>query len=148
MSGRGLRSARISRVSVEALGDELTHVLDLERPLRLLHLAAEVHHREAERTARADDVRLRLEDLLDADQVDTLLGLHLHPHVAAPAATAEAARAAPRQLDDSEPRHRAGHAAGRFPDPVVAAEIAGVVERERRVERLRSPAPPRANQPV
>src|SRR5207247_4998024 len=100
------------------------------------------------RTDRGDDARICRGVLLVADPVAPLLGLHRDPHVAAPAATAEAARTAPRELDDPEPWHRAGHAAGRFRDAVVAAEIAGVVERERRIERLRRPDPPRADQPV
>src|SRR5437667_7841715 len=148
-SGSAWSSAfMLCRFSFQAFGDELAHVFHLERPLGLLHLTAEVYHGEAERTAGADHVHLRLEDLLHADQVDPLLGLHFHPHVAAAATAAEAARTAAGELDHSEPRHRARDATGRLRDAVVAAEIAGIVERERRVERFRRLDPPRADQLV
>src|SRR5437773_9769480 len=72
-SGSAWSSAfMLCRFSFQAFGDELAHVFHLERPLGLLHLTAEVHHGEAERTAGADHVHLRLEDLLHADQVDPL----------------------------------------------------------------------------
>src|SRR5207245_7291976 len=103
---------------------------------------------EAEPAGGAARSHLRLEDLLDADQVDPLLGLHLHPHVAATAAATETARAVARELDDPEPRHRSGDVARRLQDAVVAAEIAGVVERERRGERLRRLDPTRASERV
>src|SRR5213078_2683666 len=58
---RGAPRLRSSRpFSFQAFGDELAHVFHLERPLGLLHLTAEVHHGEAERTAGADHVHLRL----------------------------------------------------------------------------------------
>src|SRR5207249_11790394 len=89
---------------LEALGDELTHVLDGQRVLGALHLAAEVDHGQAERAGRAHHVDLGLERFLDANQVHALLGLHFHPHVTAAAAAADAALAIPRHLDDSQPR--------------------------------------------
>src|SRR5262249_30716790 len=100
---RGRRScarcpaARATALSpFETLRDELAHVLDRERLLGALHLAAEVDHGQAEWAARADHVDLGLERLLDPDQVDALLGLDLHPHGAAAAAAAETALAVAR----------------------------------------------------
>src|SRR6266508_2481087 len=139
----GLRKARpgsdtpVLTPSFQALCDQLADVLHGERLLGHLHFPTEIDHGETEGTARAHHVHLGLEHLLDADQVHPLLRFHLHPHVTAAAAAAESALAAARQLHGPEPGNGLRHISGRFGDAVVAPEVAGVVKRDRRVERLR-----------
>src|SRR5438105_6839540 len=129
------------RASRQALRNQLADVLDGKGLLRAQDLPPEIHHGETERAGGGDSVGLRLHRFLDADQVHALFRAHLHPHVAAAAAAAEPPRAAARQLDEPQAGHRPGHRPWRLEDPVVAAEVAGVVERDRLVDRLGRPDP-------
>ena len=65
------------------------------------------------------------------------LALHLHPHVPAATAAAQAALAGARQLDQrAAPAAPSATRAGRVDDAVVAAEIAGVVKDHGAGQRL------------
>src|SRR5215813_9638143 len=122
---------------LQALGDQLGDVLDLERLLGPRDLAPEIDHGQAERTGHADHVGLGLEDLLDADHVHALLGRRLHPHLPAAPAAAQAALALAWQLDQSQARNRAGRFSWSVEDAIVAPEVTRVVEGHGLIRRLR-----------
>src|SRR5262245_44259992 len=130
--------------SSQTFGDELAHVLDGQSLLGADHLAAEVDHRQAERTRGRDRAGAGRQQLFDADDVDALLRFDLHPHVAAASAAAEAALTRPRRVDYAQTGDGGGNPARRIRDLVVAAEIARVVEdhaARQRLDRLDAPAP-------
>src|SRR2546427_3308313 len=122
--------------SLQTFGDQLAHVLDGQPLLGAGHLAAEVHHGQAERARGGDGPGPGGEQLLGADDVHALVRLDLHPHVAAAAAAAEPALARVRRIDHGEPGHGGRGAARRVHDAVVAAEVARVVEDDGARHRL------------
>src|SRR5262245_35806328 len=122
--------------SPQALGDELAHVLDRQSLVRADDLAAEVHHGQAEVARGGHRPGSRGEELLGADDVDALIRLDLHPHVAPAAAAAETGLSCVRRIDDAQSGHGGRDASGRVHDAVVAAAVARIVEDHGAVEPL------------
>src|SRR5512145_193276 len=116
MSGKARSNAFMPSL-LQALGDELADVFHLKSVLDALDLATEVDHGQAERAGGAHDGRRGFQRLFDTDDVDPLLGWHLHPHVAAPSAAAEPTLAVAGQLDRPQSRNRSDHLARRLHDP-------------------------------
>src|SRR5512134_1426177 len=73
-TGRGRASPLL-----DALRHDLGEILHLESLLGPGDLATEIDHGETEGAGHADHVGLDRERLLDADEVDALVGLGLHP---------------------------------------------------------------------
>ena len=92
-------------------------------------------HRDAERAGRRHDVRIQLERLVDALDVDPLTDLLFHPHPRAAGATAEAAVLATVHFLGLDAWDTGKHLAWRGVDLVVAAEVAGVVVGDLAVDR-------------
>src|SRR6185369_2184012 len=110
---------------------------DVERVrLRADLLPRVAEHDHAERAGKTHRGRSGVLDLLHPGLVDPGTQLLLHPHPPAAGSTTEPPFAGSRKLLDLESRDRPEQVAGRRVDPVVPAEVAGVVVRDRLPHRL------------
>ena len=94
---------------------------------RTVGLHGVVQHDHAEGTRRRDDVGARLERLVRAIHVDALADVLFHPHARAARPAAEPFLSTATHLDLGDAGDRVEHAAGFVEDPVVSAQITGVV---------------------
>ncbi len=141
--GRG-RGGGTGRCGVVEVGSDRAqqHLGDVEHldglaggPLHPALRDAVGEHGHAERAGGGDEVGGEREGLVGAVEVDPGAEVLVHPHPRPAGAAAERLLPVPRHLGEGEARDRTEHLARGGEDPVVPAEVAGVVVGDRLGDR-------------